>query len=281
MSIIITAIDGYKLSALYSTPVAENIGTIVLSSATGVKKEFYRHFKEYLVRNGYNVLLYDYRGIGGSAPNDLRGSFAYMHEWGTMDMNAALNYLVEEKGLTNIIWFGHSLGAQLIGFLEKQQHIKKVISLNAAVGYWGLFPFPMNITVCFLWYVIYPVMIKFYGYGAMSKIGWGENLPKNVLGEWREWCLNKDYFKKTLQQKLNTDKFYLFTTPITALYISDDYIANDKTVPPMQQFFPNAPYEIIKIKVKKYTSYKVGHTGIFRKKFENTLWPLLVDIVEK
>ncbi len=32
-------------------------------------------------------------------------------------MNAVLNYLVNERGITGITWLGHSIGAQLIGFL--------------------------------------------------------------------------------------------------------------------------------------------------------------------
>jgi predicted alpha/beta hydrolase len=279
--IIITAADGYRLSALYATPYHESIGTIVLSSATGIKKEFYINFSNFLSARGYNVLLYDYRGIGESAPSDLKVSLAYMHEWGTKDMNAVLNYLVNVKGLTGIIWLGHSVGAQLIGFIEHRQHISKVIAINAALGYWKYFPFPMKWLIWGLWYFIGPLMVRIYGYGTMQKIGWGENLPKNILLEWREWCLNKDYFRACLQKKLQADKFYEFTTPITAIYTSDDFIANDKTVPLMMKFFPNSPQKIMKLAVEEYTLDKVGHAGIFRKKFEKNLWPLLVNMIER
>jgi predicted alpha/beta hydrolase len=279
--ITITAADGYPLSALFAIPVAESCGTVVLSSATGIKKEYYARFALYLVQNGYRVLLYDYRGVGQSAPANLKSSASYMHEWGTMDMNAVLNFLVEEKGLTDIIWLGHSIGAQLVGCLENKHHIKKVVSLSAAVGYWGYFPFPMNMVVCTLWYIISPILVKIYGYGTMRKVGWGEDLPKNILMEWRDWCMSKYYYRQFLQAHYKMDKFYNFTRPITALYMSDDYIANDKTAPLMKEFFPNAPYEICKIPIKKYTTDKVGHTGIFRKKFENSLWPVLISTIEK
>jgi predicted alpha/beta hydrolase len=109
--ITITAADGYQLSAAYSTPVGESNGTIIFSSATGIKKEFYINFTRFLVQHGYKVLLYDYRGIGESAPANLKTSNSYMHEWGTMDMNAVLDFMVNEKGLSNIIWVGHSVGA--------------------------------------------------------------------------------------------------------------------------------------------------------------------------
>jgi predicted alpha/beta hydrolase len=279
--IIITAADGYRLSALYSTPVGKTTGTVILSSATGIKKEFYINFTRFLVQNGYNVLLYDYRGIGQSAPNNLKTSNSYMHEWGTMDMNAVLDFMVHEKGLTNIIWVGHSVGAQLVGFLEHREHVKKVIAISSALGYWGYFPFPIKWLIWGLWYFIGPLMVNLYGYGAMRKIGWGENLSRNMMKEWREWCLSKNYFTGLLREKLHMDKFYQFTTPISAVYISDDYIANDKTVPLMMKFFPNAPQEILKIRVEQYTKFKVGHTGIFRRKFENNLWPLLVGVIER
>jgi len=173
--IIITAADGYQLSAIYATPVGKSIGNIILSSATGIKKEFYINFARFLVQNGYRVLLYDYRGIGESAPGNLKTAESYMYEWGTLDMNAALNYMINEKGLTDIIWLGHSVGAQMVGFIEHPQHIRKVIAISAAFGYWKYFPFPVKWKIWGLWYFVGPLMVWLYGYGAMKKIGWGWN----------------------------------------------------------------------------------------------------------
>lgn len=279
--ITITAADGYELSALYAVPTGDSIGTVVLSSATAVRKEFYLHFARFLVQNGYRVLLYDYRGVGESAHGSLKKSKSFMHEWGVQDMNAVLDWLVHEKHLTDIVWMGHSIGAQLAGFLNNSHHVRKVIAINAALGYWGYFPFPRNIIVWTLWYIISPVLTKIYGYGTMKKVGWGEDLPKNVLLEWRKWCMSKSYYKDFLRSYFKTDAFHHFTIPITAVYMSDDFIANDKTVPLMMQFFPNAPIEILKIPVEKLTSKKVGHMGVFRRRFDKNLWPILVDLIEK
>jgi predicted alpha/beta hydrolase len=193
-NISITAADGYPLSALFLTPVAESAGTIVISPATGIKKEFYINFSRFLVQNGYAVLIFDYRGIGGSAPKNLRDFPSYMHEWGTMDMDAVINYLVLERQLSDIIWVGHSVGAQLIGFIKNTRHVRRVIAISAALGYWGYFPFPIKWAIWSLWYFVGPMMVKIYGYGAMKKIGWGENLPRNMMTEWRTWCLSKNYF---------------------------------------------------------------------------------------
>lgn len=278
--ITINAPDGYRLSALLGEPGKTPMGTIVISAATGIRKEFYLNFARFLIGNGYCVLLFDYRGIGESAPADIKTSLVYMHEWGTQDMNAVLNYLVLKRGLTGIIWLGHSVGAQLVGLLENKQHIRKVVSINAALGYWGYFPYPMKFVVWMLWYIIGPLLIKVYGYGVMKRIGWGENLPRNVILEWRSWCLSKTYYMDFLRARLQMDRFYNFTVPITAIYTSDDFIANDRTAALMMQFFPNAPSKLIKLDVNKYTAHRVGHTGIFRKRFALVFWPYLLRVIQ-
>ncbi len=278
--VTIYAGDGYQLSALFGEPKGTPMGTIVISAATGVRKEFYYNFSKYLIDQGYRALIYDYRGIGESAPADIRTSRAFIHEWGTQDMNAVLDYLVNDQGLTDIIWLGHSVGAQFVGLLKNKIHVRKVVSINAALGYWGYLPYPMKAVVWVLWYIVGPTLTKLYGYGVMKKIGWGENLPRNVLLEWRSWCLSKNYYMDFLKSEIQTDRFYDFTIPITAIYTSDDYIANDTTASLMMHFFPNAPRKLIKLGVGKYTSQKVGHTGIFRKRFAPIFWPLLLQIIQ-
>src|SRR6186997_1420551 len=100
--ITINAGDGYPLSALYGEPAHTPSGVIVISAATGVRKEFYINFARFLIQHQYCVLLYDYRGIGDSAPADIRTPEIFMQEWGTKDMNAVLNYLVAEKKFSGI-----------------------------------------------------------------------------------------------------------------------------------------------------------------------------------
>lgn len=277
--ITIDAADGYPLSAIRKSALEQAKGTVIISSATGVKKEFYINFAEFLVEQGYNIMLFDYRGIGESAPADMRSSLIYMHEWGTKDMNAVLTYVTKTWGVHNIIWLGHSIGSQLVGFLENHQHIRKVISVSAALGYWRYFPQPMRAVVWMLWHIVSPLIVKVYGYGMMKRIGWGEDLPKNALLEWRKWCLCDTYYMSFIKEHFNTDRFYHFKSPIQAVYMSDDYIANDKTAPLMMKFFPNASTEVIKINAVQYTKEKVGHNGIFRKRFETSLWPVLMKLV--
>ena len=68
-----SAIDGYVLVGIrYSSsePIKANI---IVASATGVPQQFYRRFAEYTVALGYQVLTFDYRGVGLSAPKQIKG----------------------------------------------------------------------------------------------------------------------------------------------------------------------------------------------------------------
>ncbi|WP_394102901.1 serine aminopeptidase domain-containing protein [Xanthobacter wiegelii] len=55
---------------------------VVISPATSVRCRYYSRFADYLYANGFNVLIYDYRGIGESRPSSLRGFQADWVDWG-------------------------------------------------------------------------------------------------------------------------------------------------------------------------------------------------------
>jgi predicted alpha/beta hydrolase len=278
--IIFTATDGYKLHGLWLQPVGAYKDVIILNSATGVKKEYYINFARYLVQNGYCVLLYDYRGIGASAPKSLKGFKAFMHQWGTLDMNAALDYVIEEKKFTSVIWMGHSVGAQMMGLLKNRKLIKKVIGINTSIGYWKYFHFPYNWMVFFLWNGPGPLSTLISGYAPMNKFGWGEPLPSGVYFEWRKWCHNKNHFSDLIVQYTGKGVFEDFNVPFTVIHSTDDYIANTKTVNKLLEFYPNTINKVITLNPRYFGIKHIGHTGIFRKSNVNTLWPIIIDAIE-
>ena len=81
----IKALDGYTLSGRrYSGQVV--CGRIVLAGATGVPQGFYRYFAEAAVSRGFEVITFDSRGIGESAPKSLRGFEMNYLDWAQLDL---------------------------------------------------------------------------------------------------------------------------------------------------------------------------------------------------
>lgn len=48
--------------------------------------------------------------------------------------------------------------------------------------------------VRFLWNIVLPVLVKWKGYMAWSKLGMGEDLPLGVYRDWKRWCQHPGYF---------------------------------------------------------------------------------------
>src|SRR5215831_17286324 len=180
----ISACDGFKLDAILFEAVAPK-ACIQINSATGVKKEFYKNFAEYLASNDYAVVIFDYRGIGKSRPKSLRGFPALNHEWGQKDMPAVLDWLDQRYPGLKKYFIGHSAGGQQIGFMHNHHKVSKAVSVNSSTGYWKGLSSPYKYFTLLVWFVIVPVSINTLGYVPASWFGLGEDLPKGVALEWR------------------------------------------------------------------------------------------------
>ena len=77
--------DGRELAAHWFA-AAQRRGVIVFSGATGFPQAFYFKLAQYAAERGYDVLLYDYRGMGFSAPENLAAETTRMSDWGLLDM---------------------------------------------------------------------------------------------------------------------------------------------------------------------------------------------------
>ncbi|HEX7929022.1 MAG TPA: alpha/beta hydrolase, partial [bacterium] len=81
--------DGFPLAATHFPAAGRSV--LVIHSATGVPRAYYRAFAEYAADQGMAVVTYDYRGVGGSKPaGGPRQVQATMRSWAELDANAAM-----------------------------------------------------------------------------------------------------------------------------------------------------------------------------------------------
>ncbi|MEY4170718.1 MAG: hypothetical protein RLZ94_1791, partial [Actinomycetota bacterium] len=105
-SFSVTAPDGYVLGAT-RYPADDPRARIVMAGATGVPQRFYRHFAEYAAARGYDVITFDYRGVGESAPASLRGFRMDYRDWARLDLAAVV---AEAAGDVPVHLVAHSYG---------------------------------------------------------------------------------------------------------------------------------------------------------------------------
>lgn len=107
--------DGWRLSASLIRPATPVRAVLVVNSAMGVPHRIYLAFARFLARNGIATLLYDYRGIAGSATPSLRGFLADVLDWARLDFPAAIAAARQECPDRPLVLLGHSIGGQLFG----------------------------------------------------------------------------------------------------------------------------------------------------------------------
>ena len=85
----IRATDGVSLAGSFYAPTLESglaAGTVVITAATGVKRQYYDSYARFLAGEGFRVVTFDYRGVGGSRPTSLKGYEATAMQWGERDV---------------------------------------------------------------------------------------------------------------------------------------------------------------------------------------------------
>ena len=265
------AADGYSLAATHYP--ADNDQFIVMASATGVPRGFYRRFAEFAQARGVDVVTVDYRGIGDSKPTTLKGFDMQYADWSTLDLAAAVNY----AALRGKVWLvGHSLGGHAIGQLPNPNVLQAAYVCGAGAGWHGWMPRPERYRVWLMWHVLGPIGTRIYGYHPMSKLGAGEDLPMGVYRDWKRWCALPHYFFDDPKAKAITDKFADVRIPIGAAVSTDDLWAPPASRDAFFKGYANAAVHAIDLLPAGLGVEQIGHMGYFRPQAGAVLWPQML-----
>jgi predicted alpha/beta hydrolase len=267
--------DGFDLPATLfeSNGGYPSSGPVVLiSSATGAPRRFYRHFAQYLADNGARaVLTYDYRGVGAPLPAGLRRKVR-MAQWGTVDLPAAARLLRNRFPGHALVGLGHSFGGQALGISGAADSFSRYMTLSAGSGYLEFTreaaKLKRNMN-----FLCLPLSMAL---GQLPRwAGFGEPLPHGAFNQWRRWCNSPDYFHSDPEVP-ETERFGEVSIPMVAVGFEDDPWATRQSVEALVSWYSNAP-----IKLRWFSEQEagapVGHFGFFRKDHAGSLWPQLAD----
>lgn len=278
----ISCSDGTRLACTLTTPPQGHSAAIsdssaqlvILNSATGVQRSYYRAFAEHLTARGCQVLTWDGRGIGESCTGHARHSDARMRDWGALDVEAVLNHaaaLVSDDW-QRITVIGHSSGGHLSGLAPSMRHVQHLILVASGTCDWRQYPKKQWPRLFAAWYGLAPVVLHTLGYWPGS-LGVGHDLPRGVAWDWRNWSVQPGYL--FADESLNLNAYQQFSGRLLALHFSDDQdFAPPKTVRDLVERFPNADVLIHEYNPRLQAHSHVGHFGFFQKKNAD-LWPLL------
>jgi predicted alpha/beta hydrolase len=273
--------DGRLLAAhWFSAPAEVRRGAAVVNGASGFPQTFYFKFAQYFAERGYDTLLYDYRGIGASAPPDIARERSRMSDWGLLDMPAALDAAAERARDLPVVTFGHSIGGQFLGLLRNHGLARAHVQIATSVGYWRWEAAPFKYLAWWFWRVHGPVMLAIRGFVPTGG-GWaGLPLPRGVYEEWRRWCLRPTHFGPDLVTYLSDNVFAEIRAPVLTVGFTDDPIATPRTVAEINRFFPNVQRESRWYSPADAGVKRLGHEGFFSARHREALWRPVIDWVD-
>ncbi len=259
-NLTIAARDGFALSATLYRGEPSNGGAVIISSATAVPRRFYRHFATALADRGYSVITYDYRGIGDSRPETLRGFDARTSDWALLDMAGVVDWVREHLRPKRLYKIGHSVGGQVAGLLDNGAEIDGMVTLSAQSGYWRLQGGEQKLVVGLHVHVTLPFVSRMFGYIPWSKVGAAEDLPKGAALQWSRWCRDPRYLLG--DASLPLERYESFEAPVLAYSIDDDKWGTPRSVDAMMSVYPNL--ERRHIDPRHHDLESIGHFGYFR-----------------
>ena len=264
----IAAADGFSLAATLHAAADRAAGVVVVNSATGVRRAFYRRFAAHLAAHGLDVLTYDYRGIGESRPRSLRGFSAAMHHWGERDLTGVLAWAHAHAAGRRIVAVGHSAGGQIVGLAPNRRFVSALLAVGAQSGDWRLWPAPARYRMALLWYGVVPAVANAFGY-LPGAFGIGEDLPRGVALEWAHWCRTPAYLAG--DDGARRRAFAAFDGHILAMSFDDDDYAPSRAVDGLMELYASARVTRRHVRPAD-VGMPVGHFGFFREAMRERLW---------
>jgi predicted alpha/beta hydrolase len=266
----LNAPDGYPLAAHHYAPRGGERAVAILSPAMGVPQKFYGPFAQWLASRGVRVLTFDYRGMGGSRVGSLRALNADIMTWARQDASAALASAQSLAPGQPLLWFGHSLGGQIIPYVEGREAIARAFIIAAGSGYWRDNAPPLRRRVWMFWWGAVPSLTPLFGYFPGRRIGMVGDLPKGVIQQWRAWCMHPEYMVGVVPDA--RARFAAIRTPITALSFTDDEMMSERSTRTLEGFYTHAPLTAVRLQPQELGLRRIGHFGFFRTQMSAPLW---------
>ncbi len=275
----INTTEGHPISVSEFVGSSSAKASVLIASATGVKKEYYQKFAEFLSGENFNVYTFDYAGIGGSRQGSIKKNKASASSWAQNDLDAAIKHVKGIHSDTKLILMGHSIGGQLIGLAPSSQLADAIILVAAQTGYWRFWKGFNKIKMYATWHFLIPLLTKLFGYFPGKKLGLSEDLPKNMALEWRKWCRSTNYLFDHHAHAIQ--KYESIHCPIISFSAEDDDFAPRTTVDWLTEKYSKAAVQRKHLIPSELGVKNIGHFGFFRSKYKTPIWNLFLTEIER
>ncbi|PFH13130.1 alpha/beta hydrolase family protein [Burkholderia sp. JKS000303] len=253
----------------------------VINCATSVRCDYYFRFAAWLFAQGRDVLVYDYRGIGGSRPAQLAKLRANWLDWGRLDCEAALRYALEAFPGQPLDVVAHSIGGCVLGLAASNAHVRHVVTVGAQYAYWRDYRAEERRRMWWKWHVAMPALAAVFGYVPAKRLGWMEDTPRGVA---LSWVRSQPRFEDTYTRGLLAesaasraalpDRFARLSAPMLAIGLDDDGFGTVDAIERLVGYYTGSDVTHLRIAPRDIGVDAIGHFAFFHSRFTDTLWPV-------
>jgi len=258
---VLTA-DGHHLAARCFKPHGEAPKrAVIIACALGVPQSFYARYATWLAQQGVIVYTFDWRGMGESAPDNLRHYRAKLIDWALHDAPAMMALVAQRHPGLPISWFGHSMGGILFGAMPQHPQIEHVVTLGSGSGYVTHLAKPLRYVIGAFWHVIVPLSVARHGYYAGQRINAVGDLPRGIVAQWKRWCASPQF---VLSEGDHIRQAYAgVKLPITAVLFTDDNMASPAGIRAVHQAYTGTRVDHLTLRPQDVGARSVGHFNFF------------------
>ncbi|WP_439815430.1 alpha/beta hydrolase family protein [Zavarzinia sp. CC-PAN008] len=244
----------------------------VITAATSVRCRYYARFAEALFAAGWDVLTFDYRGIGESRPASLRGFKADWPDWGELDLEGALRHVLERFPGQPLDIVAHSIGGFQVGCAPSTRLARRIVTVGAQFAHWRDYAPGQRRGMVAKWHIAMPLLVRIFGYMPAKRLGWMEDTPAGVA---LDWARMRPRFEDTVQRgdRLRAT-FSTVRAPILAIGLDDDPYGTVAAIERLLAYFDGAERTHLRVAPADLGVPQIGHFAFFHTRFQATLWPL-------
>ena len=273
-----TADDGVVLGGFnwrHSSPDPQR-SVVIINAATSVRCRHYSRFAAYLFKHGFDVMTYDYRGIGESRTGTIKGLRASWTDWGALDFEAMLKRAQRESPGQPIDVVAHSFGGCAAGLAESGKVIRRLVTVGAQFAYWRDYAPEQRWRMFGKWHVAMPLMALLCDYFPGKRLGWLEDTPTGVVRDWSAPTARYEHRPsgRALMKKAGAMPFANVRAQTLAISLSDDPYGTIPAIERLLGYFSNAAKTHLRIEPQEIGEQQVGHFAFFRSAYQATLWPI-------
>ncbi|WP_248732432.1 alpha/beta fold hydrolase [Pseudomonas sp. MWU13-2517] len=268
------AADGYLIGGFTWRHIRTDATrpVVIINAATSVRCRHYSRFADYLFANGFDVITYDYRGIGESRKGSLRGFNASWSDWGVLDFEAMLQRAQREFPGQPIDVVAHSFGGCAAGLGASGAVIRRIVTVGAQFAYWRDYHASERWRMLAKWHVAMPLITALCGYFPGKRLGWLEDTPKGVVRDWATPA--SKYEQRPSGRTLGELPFRRVKAQLLAISITDDPFGTVTAIERLLGYFDSSERTHLRIAPEDIGEKTVGHFAFFRSEYQHRLWPI-------